>query len=198
MTVIEVSQEREGITQRQRWGHYFVLIYAAVAILFGINLRDSSLNAVVQYSNSQAGIRALYPEGWLIDTSSSYVFRVRDLAAAGFKTTIQVSVSPVAATASARNVVDTLILSRSQLSAYKILERYPISLSNERQALAVEYAYASTGEDAFLSTLPTIVSGVDIIVIQRGQAIIISFLSNADTFDENYPIFERFLDALVF
>lgn len=198
MTIIEVAAERSGITQRQRWGHYFVLIYAVVAIIVGINLRDSSTNAVVQYSNSQAGIRALYPQRWLIDTAGDYVFRVRDLSAAGYKTTIQVAVRPVAATATSRNVVDSLILSRSQLSAFTPIDRRTIELSNERQALAFEYAYTTTGDNVFLSTLPIVVEGIDIIVIQRGQAIIISFLSDVSTYEENYPVFERFLDALVF
>ncbi|MBK8026059.1 MAG: hypothetical protein IPK19_32905 [Chloroflexi bacterium] len=198
MALIEVAAERQTITQRQRWGHYFVLIYAAVAILIGLNLRESSLNAVVQYSNSQAGIRAFYPQGWLLDTDGDYVFRVRDMRVPSFKTTIQVTTEPMASTASARNVVDVLTLRRSQLSAFQILSRETILLPNEREALAVYYAYAATADNAFLAQLPGIVAGVDIIVVQRGQAIIISFLSDADTFEENFPTFERFLDVLVF
>ncbi|MCK6577964.1 MAG: hypothetical protein L6Q98_07645 [Anaerolineae bacterium] len=198
MSLLEVAPERAGVTQRQRWGHYFVLIYAVLSILIGINLRESSLNAVVQYSNSQAGIRAFYPQGWLLDSEGDYVFRVRDMTAPSFKTTFQVATEPLASTASARNAVDLLTLRRSQLSAYQILSRSQIVLSNEQEALAVEYAYASTDDDPFLSQLPRIVAGVDIIVIQRGQAIIITFLSDVDSFDRNYVAFQRFLDALVF
>ncbi|MDZ4769100.1 MAG: hypothetical protein SGJ24_08235 [Chloroflexota bacterium] len=200
MAVIEIGgASQSGITQRQRWGHYFAVFYAAIALLIGINLRDSSVNAVVAYSNTTAGIRALYPRGWLIDTDGDYVFRVRDLSAGGYKTTIQVAIEPVAPTASSRNIVDALTLARSQrVAAYTPLSRSPISLSDEREALALEYAYVEPGDNVFLSAIPNVVSGLDIIVLQRGQAIIISFLSDSDTYDSNYPVFQRFLDALVF
>lgn len=199
MTVIEIGAPRAVITQRQRWSNYFVLIYAVMAVIVGINLRDSAVNATVQYSNIQAGIRAFYPQRWLIDSQGDYVFRVRDLAAPGFKTSIQVAVEPVAATTSSRNIVDTLTLSRAQrFAAYTPLHRESITLSNDRPALAITYSYVATGDNVFLSTLPIVVEGVDIIVIQRGQAIIISFVSDATTFDDNYPIFQRFLDELVF
>ncbi len=199
MAVIETTVGQTGITQRQRWGHYFVILYAIAAILIGINLRDASRNAVVLYSDTAAGIRALYPQGWLIDTEGNYVFRVRDMSAPGYKTTIQVAIEPVAATTSARNLVDSLSLVRAQrVSAYTILDRAETTLRGDRPALALEYAYVAPGENVFLAAVPQVVIGRDIIIIQRGQAIIISFVSSADTFDANLPVFQRFLDALVF
>ncbi len=199
MTIIEVQSAAATITQRQRWGHYFALIYAVLVIIIGINLRDSAVNSVTAYSNSQAGIRALYPQRWLIDTEGDYVFRVRNLASAGYKTTIQVAIEPVAATTSIRNLVDSLTLIRSQQFAeYKPLSRQSVLLAADREALQVEYAYVTSGDNVFLETLPIVVEGIDVIVIQRGQAVIISFLSDADTFEENLPIFERFLDDLTF
>lgn len=199
MALVEIRPQRSGLTQRQRWGNYFALIYAAVGILIGINLRDSSLNAVVSYSDPQAGVRALYPQGWLLDSDGDYVFRVRDLAAPGYKTTIQVAVEPVAPTTSSRNIVDALTLARSQrVAAYTVLNRSTISLSDEREALSLEYAYVASSENVFLATPPIVVTGLDIIVLQRGQAIVITFLSDSATFESNYPVFTRFLDALVF
>jgi len=199
MTILEVRPGSTTITQRQRWGHYFALIYAVFVIIIGINLRDSAINSVTAYSNSQAGIRALYPQHWLIDTNGDYVFQVRDLASSGYKTTIQVAIEPVAATTSVRNLVDSLTLVRSQQFAeYRIIARESVFLSADREALQVEYAYVASGDNVFLETLPIVVEGIDVIVIQRGQAVIISFLSDADTFEENLPIFERFLDDLTF
>lgn len=199
MTIVEVRSAASPITQRQRWGHYFALIYAVLVIIIGINLRDSAINSVTAYSNPQAGIRALYPQRWLIDTDGDYVFRVRNLASSGYKTTIQVAIEPVAATTSIRNLVDSLTLIRSQQFAeYKILSRDSVLLAADREALQVEYAYVASGDNVFLETLPIVVEGIDVIVIQRGQAVIISFLSDADTFEENLPIFERFLDDLSF
>jgi len=199
MTLIEVSEQSAELTQRQRWSHYFVFIYALIALFIGINLRDATLNASVVYVNNEAGIRALYPQHWLIDTSGDYVFRVRDLTQIGFKTTIQVDVQPVTINTSARNLLDTLTLNRSNtLSGYRVLSSTPYTLPNDQEATETSYVYVASGDNPFLQSIPTVVEGVDILAIRRGQAIIISFLSDADTFDDNLPIFERFLDDLEF
>lgn len=198
-SVIEIVEQRDEITQRQRWSHYFVFIYALLAIFIGINLRDASLNATVLYVNSQVGIRAYYPQRWLIDTSGSYVFRVQDITQLGFKTSIQVSVQPVTINTSARNLLDTLTLSRSQtLSRYRVLSRQPYILPDEQEATAMRYVYVAGSEDPFLESIPTVVEGLDILTIRRGQAIIVTFLSDAQTFDDNLPTFQRFLDDLEF
>ncbi|MFN8451506.1 MAG: hypothetical protein U0521_23705 [Anaerolineae bacterium] len=200
MTVIEIgAPQREELTQRQRWSHYFVFIYAALALFIGYNLRTSTINATVPYVNSEVGIRAFYPQRWLIDTSGDYVFRVRDLAQLGFKTSIQVDVQPVTLNTSARNLLDTLSLSRlSTLSGYRVLSRQQYILPDEQEATEMSYVYVSAGDDPFLETIPTVVEGMDVLTIRRGQAIIVTFLSDAITFDENLPIFERFLDDLEF
>lgn len=198
MSVIEIIESREEITQRQRWSHYFVFIYALVAIFVGINLRDAALYATVPYVNSEVGIRAFYPERWLIDSSGDYIFRVRDITQIGFKTTIQVDVQPVTINTSARNLLDTLTLNRSQTFAqYTVMSRDPFVL-DEQEATAMSYFYSVGETDPFLASIPTVVRGLDILAIRRGQAIIITFLSDANTFDENMPVFQRFLDDLEF
>jgi hypothetical protein len=199
MGLIEVSEQREELTPRQRWSHYFVFIYALIALFIGINLRDTTLNATVFYVNNEAGIRAFYPQRWLIDTSGDYIFRVRDLTQIGFKTQIQVDVQPVTINTSARNLLDTLSLNRSNtLSGYSVLTRQAYTLPDEQEATAMRYVYVAAGDNPFLESVPTVVEGLDILAIRRGQAIIITFLSDADTFDDNLPIFERFLDDLEF
>ena len=199
MTLIEISEQRAEITQRQRWSHYFVFIYALIAVFIGINLRDATLYATVPYSNSEVGIRAYYPQRWLIDNAGDYVFRVRDIETVGFKTTIQVNVQPVTLNTSARNLLDTLTLSRmNTLSRYRVLSRQAYTLPSEQEANAMYYVYVAGEDDPFLESIPTVVEGLDILALRRGQAIIITFLSDADTFDETLPVFERFLDDLEF
>ncbi len=199
MTLIEIRDARSDITQRQRWSHYFVFIYALIALVIGINLRDATLYATVPYSNSEVGIRAYYPERWLIDSTGDYVFRVRDIEQMGFKTTIQVNVQPVTLSTSASNLLQTLTLTRMQtLSRYRVLSSQPYALPGEQEATAMGYVYVAGEDDPFLQSIPTVVRGLDILTIRRGQAIIITFLSDANNFDENLPIFERFLDDLEF
>ena len=197
--IIEVIGQREELTQRQRWSHYFVFIYAVIAVFIGINLRATTLDATVLYTNSQVGIRAFYPQRWLIDTAGDYVFRVRDITQIGFKTTMQLDVQPVTASTSARNLLDTLTLSRANtLSGYSVQTTTPYTLPDGTEASAMRYVYVSTADNPFLDTIPTVVEGLDILAIRRGQAIIVTFLSDSQTFDEHLPTFERFLDDLEF
>ena len=199
MTVIEIVEREEEITQRQRWSHYFVFIYALLAIFIGINLRDGTLYATVPYVNSEVGIRAFYPQRWLIDASEDYIFRVRDITRIGFKTTIQVNVQPVTINTTARNLLDELSLNRANmLSGYRVLSREAYTLPNEQEATQMHYVYVATNDDPFLESIPTVVEGWDILAIRRGQAIIVTFLSDAQTFDANLPVFERFLNELEF
>ncbi len=199
MSIIEVNEGRAELTQRQRWSHYFVFIYALIAVFIGFQIRGATIDATVPYVNSQVGIRAFYPQRWLIDTSGDYVFRVRDLSQPGFKTTLQVDVQPVTLNTSARNLLDTLTLNRSNtLSGYSVLSRTPYTLPNGLEATAMHYVYVAANDNPFLEAIPTVVEGTDILTIRRGQAIIITFLCDTQTFDNNLPIFTRFLDDLEF
>jgi hypothetical protein len=201
VAVIEVVEQQTELTQRQRWGHYFVLIYAALAVFLGIQLRDAALSASQPYINTQVGIRAYYPQNWLIDTQGDYVFRVRDMSQTGYKTTIQVDVLPVTASTTARNLFDSLILNRSQLlSNYRTLARgEPYALPDERTGTAMRYVFVDdVGSGAFLESVPVVVQGLDVLSFEGDQAIVITFLSDASLYEENLPIFERFLNDFEF
>ncbi len=200
MTSTEFIANSSELTFRQRWNHYLVLLFGVIAFLIGVNLRDSVLNATTIYSNPEAGIEAQYPQNWLIDQDGDYIFRVRDTVQSGFKTTIQVSVRPVGGATSTRSILDALTLSRFQiLASYKVLsvnDSFP--LPNEQQGTRMNYTYADIESDPFLESVPTVVRGIDILTIKRGQAIIITFLSDANSYENNLPIFERFLASLEF
>lgn len=200
MTVIEFSSAPSHLTQRQRWSHYLTIAYALIALFIAINLRDNALYAKTPYSNAQVGIRAEYPRNWLLDTTGDYVFRVRDTAHSGFKTTIQVAVRPVSAgVTQTRNVLDALSLSRlPTLSTYNILSVEPYTFPDGTAGSAMSYTFVATSADPFLQPIPSVVQGRDLITIKRGQAIIISFLSDAQLYDENFPVFEQFLNSLEF
>lgn len=200
MAVIEFGAVQDELTQRQRWSHYFAVIFGVISFVVGVNLRDSALNATTLYTNSQAGITAEYPQNWLIDESPpTYIFRVRDPSQAGFKTTFQVAVSPVSASTSARNILDALSMNRAPtLDGYRILSREPFALPDESAATAMSYTFVATETNPFLESIPVVVEGLDILTIRRGQAITITFLSDTGSYDQNYAIFEQFLRNLRF
>jgi len=198
MAVIEIGGEPGGITQRQRYSHYFVLVYAVIAFIIGINLRDATLYATVPYADTEVGIRAFYPQNWLLDTEGDAVLRVRDMAQTGYKTTIQVTVLPVTINMRARNILDNLIITRSQtLSEFGVLSLETTTL-RDLPVTAMTYTFASGEINPFLESLPRIVQGYDILVIQGGQAVVITLLSDTENYAQTLPIFERFLDDLEF
>jgi hypothetical protein len=197
--LVEMLTSPGGLTYRQRWSHYFVLTFAVVAALIGVNLRDSALNATTLYVDSRSGIRVRYPQNWLLDTQGEYVLRVRDTARLGFNTTIQVAVLPVGAGMQARNIFDSLSLTRLQtLAAYQVLGIEPFVLPSGDNAVSMNYVYAAAQGDPLLQPVPLIVRGVDVLTIKRGQAIVISFLAAASSFDQDYAVFQQFLGRLEF
>lgn len=199
MTFVEVLESVGGLSYRQRWSHYFVLVFSALALLIGVNLRDSILNATTLYVDSRSGIRVRYPQNWMIDTQGDYVLQVRDTAQLGFNTTIQVSVVPVGAGMQAKNIFDSLSLSRLQtLAAYQVLSIQPFVLSSNENVNAMNYVYATAQGDPLLQSVPLIVHGIDVLTIRRGQAVIVTFLADSSLYDQEYPLFQRFLSNLEF
>jgi len=187
------------LTRVQRWANYVTVIMGVLGLFVGFNLRDSALNATSTYVNTQAGIQATYPRNWLLDQSGDYVFRVRDMAQRGFKTSIQIGVRPVSSDNTERNVLDALILSRVQpLTGYTPIGVEPYILPDESTAIWVTSTFVDTLSDPFLQAVPTSVEMVDVITIKRGQAIIITFQSDAQFYEQNLPIFQQFLNDLEF
>ncbi len=185
-------------TRQRRWGHYLTLGVLAAMLGLGAIFRDQIVYATVQYVNSEAGIRANYPAAWLLDEQGDYVFRARDMAHLGYKTTIQVALLPFAEPMTARNLIDNQALRRAPtLSGYRLLrvdDTYLIG--GDQPATLAEYTFVFTESNPFLEALPMVVIGRDIIIIRRGQAILISFIADADTYTRELLRFEQFLESL--
>ncbi len=199
MSVIEIVEREEPASFNQRWSHSFVLIFGVIGFLIGINLRESALNATTLYTNLQAGISAEYPQNWLIDEAGDYVFRVRDTSRIGYPTTIQVATRPVSPSTSARSILDALTLNRAQvLDGYNVLAEFDYLLPDDIEASAMIYTFVATNPNPFLQGVPVVIQGQDILTIQRGQAIIITFLSEAQTYEENLNQLNQFISTLEF
>ena len=200
MTVIEILEPSSELTFRQRWSHYLVLAFGIVGMFIAINLRDSILNATTQYTNPQVGIRAEYPQNWLLEENGEdFIFRVSDVSTSGYNTTIQIAARPVSPQTAARNIFDALTLARAQtLARYEVVSEETFVLPDETVTSAMLYTFVSGQADPFLQSIPTVVEGIDILIIERGQAIIVSFLAEADSFETDFYILERFLRTLEF
>lgn len=199
MSIIEIAAQPAEMTFRQRWSHYLAIAFAVIGAVIGINLRDTTLNATTLYANPEAGIRAQFPQNWLLDEGGDYIFRVRDMSRPGYKTVLQVATRPVGPSTTIRSVLDALTLSRSQtLSAYTVLSEEPFALPDEAPASAMAYTFVATEPNPFLRGVPTVVRGLDIITLKRGQAVVITFQSDATTYQEDLSTLNLFVENLEF
>lgn len=185
---------------RQRWASLLVLFLGIGGFALGMVMRGQVLSATIPYSNLQAGINAAYPPGWLLEEAGrDHVFRIRDLSAAGFATTLQVALFPVNDESAARNIFDSLTLRRSRtLAAYFVVGEELFQLPNGLLTNAMRYTFVSTGENPFLSSAPVLVEGLDVLIFERDQALVITFRANADSFDRDFSHLQRFLQNLEF
>lgn len=199
MAFIDPYEVNVSETRRQRWGLYFAIVLIVASFFIATFLRDNALFATVPYNNVEAGIRANYPSGWLIDTSDDYIFRVRDMSRAGFKTTIQVAAYPFSQNMSARNVFDDLALQRALLLPnYKQLLTRTAPFRGGEPATINEFHFVFNDPNPFQESIPTVVLGQDVLVVRSGQAILITFLADQSTYLKDIEIFERFLSTLEF
>ena len=198
MTLVEIDASGTQLTRLQRWSHYLTILVCVLGLLYGLNIRQSLLEATIPYTNTQAGISLRYPANWLIDEDGdSYVFRVRDMTRIGFKTTIQISVEPVGAATSPQNVLNGLTLQRAtQLAQYNTLSVESTDVFDFDNQISMTYFFTTSDVDAALEPIPTVVIGHDVLVVLRGQAIIVTFRSDAATFEQDSTIFDRFLGTL--
>jgi len=190
---------RSSLTLRQRWATYLTLLIALGLFAFGLSCQASALNRKTFYSDTETGISAFYPSNWLRDRAGDYVFRVRDMARKGFKTTLQVSLIPIGADVQTRNIADRLTLKRAQsLTDYSVLAIQPYVVGSDETGIGVLYTYVARESSPFLEGLPEVIVGYDVIRIARGQAVVATFRAEAGLYEAEFRIFEDFLQSLVF
>ena len=186
------------ITPRQRWSIAFSYILILAGLLLGVNQRESALLQSSVYNNVEAGISASYPARWLLEESGDdFVFRVRDMAHRGFNTLIEVSTIPVGPDSLERNLFDQLSLQRAQvLIAYDVLGYDTYTLPDESVAVTMTYSYVSRDASPFLKGVSSLVNGLDVLTIRRGQALVTSFQADASIFENELETLRWFIENL--
>lgn len=187
------------ITPRQRWSIAITYFLLVAGFALGVNQRESTLNLASDYSNLEAGISAKYPARWLLEETGSFIFRVRDMAHRGFNTVIEVSAAPVGRDTSERNIFDQLTLRRSQiLTDYAVLGYDDYLLADDTPAVAMSYSFVARDSSPFLEGISSIVNGLDILTIRRGQALVVSFRADADIYQRELETLRWFIQHLEF
>lgn len=199
MSYIELDERQRGLTRSQTINSVVIAIVAVGLLFLGYLMRNSAISASTLFEDEASGVRALIPAGWLINQESpEAILTAEDPGATPFKTFLSIRLLPVGAEATPRNVVDTLTLQRSSsLSTYRVLSLEPLLLG-EDQALEMTYAYVQADNNPFLSTVPLVVQGRDVVVLRSGQAVIITYREERSRFDANEYLFENFLATVEF
>jgi hypothetical protein len=182
-----------------RFAHVLSIAIIILTGLYGLNIRQGILYATQRYNNVQVGISLDYPAQWLIDNDGNYVLRIRDMQRIGYKTTIQISLLPAGTNVAARNILDSLNISRPRvLSTYDVQFIEPYTLPNGTSGTIMRYTFVDTETNKFLQTVPVVVIGQDILIRRGDQALVISFHGDANTFDDDVELFNRMLSSLEF
>lgn len=197
MTEIIERDERPLLTFSQRWNGYLAIALAAAMLFVGLTLRNSTLNATQTFEDLEAGVRAQLPRGWLLDSESSdYVFRAQDPDALPFKTILQVSVLPIGEDATPDFVLDWLKLERApRFSTYREISRSSETLRGD-PARRMVYAYTQDDRNPFQASVPVVIQGVDVVVLRRGQAVIITYREERSAFEDHLYRFENLLQTV--
>jgi len=185
------------VTRNDRFNAVLVPLIFVIALVVGLYMRQSTSSGVWPYVSQEAGIEASYPAGWLFDeTSNDYVVRLSDPASRPFKTQFIIRVVPASQFTSVRNVLDELTIQRSvELSAYRVLNVENVVV-NDVEATQMNFVFVNADPDPFSQRVPAVVLGTDIVIIDEGRAITVTFMSSEETYQENLSDFQRFLSSL--
>lgn len=191
----QLDEAPPSLTRNDRFGSILVLVITALALTLGLLLRQSTSNQTWTYTSRQAGIEALYPAGWLVDERGDYVVRIRDPKARPFKTQFVVTIVPAGGATSVRNVLDSLTLQRSaDLSAYRVLSIKEINAGIILTEM--NFAYVEADPNPYIQRIPVVVLGRDIVILDGDRAIVITYMADQSSFEDNLQVFQRFLVSL--
>ncbi len=190
----------QGLTLRQRWATWLTFALAFAALVGGVLLRSNTENATFPFSDTKTGLAVRYPANWLLERGTErddFVMRAQDPAAIPFKTTISLSSLLLGQDANVYDVTELLSVRRAAaLSSYRTLDISAITLPDGLQATQMTYSYASAEVNPSLKSIPVMVRAADVIILNKGQAIVATYLADAQSYDQNQHYFGEFLRRL--
>lgn len=197
MATISDSGTSQDLNFNQRWNSLLVIVVAGAMFFFGLTLRGNSLSATQVFEDLESGIRAQVPLGWLVDSESpAYVFRALDPDALPYKTQLEVAIVTVGPDMTPNLVLNLLTQQRSpRVAAYREISRVPTTLRDD-PAIRMTYTYTDFESNPFLQSEGLTVKAMDVVVLQRGQAVILTYREASTAFDTNLYRFEQFLQTV--
>jgi hypothetical protein len=183
-------------TRNDRLSVILVMMMVVFAISAGLLLQQQTSNQTTNYESRTAGISARYPAGWLVDERGNYVARIRDPKARPFKTQFTIAVVPSGGQTTTRNVLDAITIQRSaDLAAYRVLSIEDVAQGGTPQKV-LRFAYVDADPNPFIQRLPVVVLGLDIVIPNGNRSIVLTYMADQATFENQRPTFDRFVASV--
>lgn len=194
--------ESEGTVlsfRRQFVSDTFMWTLLVLVITAAIFLRQQTLFASREFVDESAGIRLDYPANWLLEESENTIFRVVDVANPRYETTMQIRIIPVRILppVSGYTVLYSLSVDYAgMLANFRTLDFPLLSFGAYEDVRGMSYTFVSSGSNPLIQQDVVVVRGLDLVLIQRGQAFVISYRAAAEEYETQLPFFQRFAESL--
>src|SRR5688572_24797401 len=193
---IHATEATTEITKNDRFSFVLVIVTVVIMVALGLLIKQQSAAGTWSFSDTESGIEAQYPVGWLVEEGSTYVARIRDPKSRPFKTQFVLTVVPAGGQTAIRNVLDSLTLQRSvDLPAYRVLNVEELDQGGFT-VTQMNFVYVETDANPFIERLPVVIRGIDRVILDGNRAIIASYMADEATFESQLIVFERFVASL--
>jgi hypothetical protein len=178
----------------------FVIGLFALALLAGWGIKTWAVGRTTAFTTPDSMLSLRYPASWVSQVKKGKLLSVRDLQSEGtFKATFSVEAMELdpAAIEPVQDLAERFAEDKGQdLTAYRILETGDSEVDG-LEAVRISYAYIDEPvESPFQTSLPVVVQGVDVFVIQGSRLYVFTFSAPAVTFSQQAEIVESILDSV--
>ncbi len=196
MTTTSIQRGRAG--RRDRWADLAVIVLALVALGLGAILRHAVLFSTTAFEVAEASVSGAVPNRWVWQRAEDPLLRARNPRTGAFPTALELRSRPLAEDAELAFVLDALALERAAgVDAYQALGTEQVWVEGQ-VALQRNFTYVHVDRSPYVRRLPDVVRGVDLAMRDEGRVVIVTYVALADSFDEDYIYFRRFVEDLQF
>lgn len=185
---------------RDRWADWAVIGVVVVALLLGWGVMALAQGQRGTYADERTGLTVRYPQGWLLKAGENFAFQAVDPASGDFKTTYQVRLMPIDATAAVTptlaSVLNNASLARAREgTAYRLLDIVEGQEVDGQPTMEASYVYVVESSNLFTQRLPVVILGLDVAMARGDRAYIFSLLASQDNFKKAEPAFRQFVKS---
>ncbi len=171
----------------------------ALALVLGLLLRNATLYRTENFAFDNLGITGTVPAGWVKTFGDDPLISVRNPAAGAFSPVLELRRRPLAEEANVKMVMDALSLERAVTvdAAYKSMDVMTVTVQGA-PATQRRFTYVEVNHNPYVDRLPVVVEGIDVALRRDEQVVVLTFMTDSDTFDLYYPYFRAFAEGLKF